>query len=76
MLYHMNSIYLSKHHVLNSCQCAFKIKSFGISGDLLELIRNFLSNRFERVVLNEQISECKKKYWSVTGLNSRTAVFA
>ena len=30
----------------------FKIKSFGISGDLLELIKNFLSNRFQRVVLN------------------------
>ena len=24
----------------------FKCKSFGISGDLLELIKNFLSNRF------------------------------
>ena len=35
----------------------FKIKSFGISGDLLELIKNFLSNRFQRVVLNEQTSE-------------------
>ena len=35
----------------------FKIKSFGISSDLLELIKNFLSNRFQRVVLNEQTSE-------------------
>ena len=38
----------------------FKIKSFGISGDLLELIKSFLSNRFQRVVLNGQISECEK----------------
>ena len=30
----------------------FKFKYFGISGDLLEVIKNFLSNRFQRVVLN------------------------
>ena len=35
----------------------FKIKSFGISGDFLELIKNFLSNRFQRVILNGQTSE-------------------
>ena len=29
----------------------FKIKSFGISGDLLELIKKFLSNTFQRVFL-------------------------
>ena len=38
----------------------FKIKSFGISGDLLELIKNFLSNRLQRVVLNGQTSEWEK----------------
>ena len=38
----------------------FQIKSFGISGDLLELIKNFLSNRFQRVVLNGQTSEWEK----------------
>ena len=38
----------------------FKIKSFGISGDLLELIKNFLSNSFQRVVLNGQTSEREK----------------
>ena len=38
----------------------FKIKSFGNSGDLLELIKNFLSNRFQRVVLNGQTSEWEK----------------
>ena len=38
----------------------FKIKSFGISGDLLELIKDFLSNRFQRVVLNGQKSEWEK----------------
>ena len=35
-------------------------KSFGITGDLLELIKNFLSNRFERVVLNGKTSEWEK----------------
>ena len=35
----------------------FKIKSFGISDDLLEPINNFLSNRFQRVFLNAQTSE-------------------
>ena len=38
----------------------FKIKSFGISGDFLELIKNFLSNRFQRIVLNGQTSEWEK----------------
>ena len=38
----------------------FKIKSFGISSDLLELIKNFLSNKFQRVVLNGQTSEWGK----------------
>ena len=33
---------------------ALKIKSFGILGDLLELIKNLLSNRFQRVVLNAE----------------------
>ena len=35
----------------------FKFKSFGTSGDLLELIKNFLWNRFWIVVLNGQTSE-------------------
>ena len=38
----------------------FKIKSFGVSVDLLGLIKNFLSNRFQRVVLNGQISEWER----------------
>ena len=37
----------------------FKIKSFGIADDLLELIENFLSNSFQRVILNGQTSECQ-----------------
>ena len=39
---------------------ALKIKSFGILGDLLELIKSLLSNRFQRVVLNGQTSEWEK----------------
>ena len=38
----------------------FKIKSFGTSGDLLEPIKNILSNRFQRVALNGQASEREK----------------
>ena len=33
---------------------------FGISGDLLELIKNLLSNKFQRVVLNGQTFEWEK----------------
>ena len=35
----------------------YKLKSFGISGNLLSLLNNFLSERFQRVVLNGQTSE-------------------
>ena len=38
----------------------FKSKSFGISVDLLGLIENVLSNTFQRVVLNVQVSEWEK----------------
>ena len=36
-----------------------KIKSFGITGKLLKLMQSFLSNRFQRVVLNGQYSDWK-----------------
>ena len=35
----------------------YKLKSFGISGDLLALLKNYLSNRYQRVVLNGQESD-------------------
>ena len=35
----------------------FKLKSMGISNTLLKLIKSFLKNRFQRVVLNGQMSE-------------------
>ena len=40
----------------------FKFKSFEISGNLLEVIKNFLSNRFLRVVLNGKkvMLECRR----------------
>ena len=38
----------------------FTVKSFGISGALLELIKNFPSNRFQRVALNGKTSGCKE----------------
>ena len=34
----------------------FKLKCTGISGNLLSLLRNFLSDRFQQVVLNGQCS--------------------
>ena len=37
-----------------------KLKSYGISGPLLILIKSFLTNRFQRVVLNGQTSNWKK----------------
>ena len=37
----------------------FKLKSYGISGPLLILIKRFLTNRFQRVVLNAQTSNWK-----------------
>ena len=37
-----------------------KFKSFGISGDFLELIKNFLLNRFQRFFLNDLTSELEK----------------
>ena len=35
----------------------YKLKAFNISGNLLSLLNNFLSERFQRVVLNGQTSE-------------------
>ena len=35
----------------------FKLKSIGVSDSLLSLIESFLSNRFQRVLLNGQTSE-------------------
>ena len=34
----------------------YKLKSFGISGNLLNLIKHYLTNRFQRVLLNGQCS--------------------
>ena len=37
----------------------YKLKPLGISGSLLKLIQNYLDNRFQRVLLNDQTSEWK-----------------
>ena len=34
----------------------YKLKSMGISGELYNLLENYLSNRFQRVLLNGQAS--------------------
>ena len=38
----------------------FKLKSYGVEGGLLLLIKNYLHNREQRVVLNGQTSEWRK----------------
>ena len=37
----------------------FKLKTYGIDGDLLKLLINYLEDRKQRVVLNGQISSCR-----------------
>ena len=43
----------------------FKLKSYGIEGELLLLLKNYLHNREQRVVLNGQTSEWKRIYSGV-----------
>ena len=38
----------------------FKLKAYGIEGELLSLLENYLQNREQRLVLNEQTSEWRK----------------
>ena len=38
----------------------FKLKAYGVEGELLSLLKNYLENREQRVVLNGQISEWRK----------------
>ena len=38
----------------------FKLKSYGVEGELLSLLKNYLENREQRVVLNGQTSEWRK----------------
>ena len=40
--------------------CIYKLKSYGISGNLLKLIENYLTDRNEKVVLNGQDSSWEK----------------
>ena len=43
----------------------FKLKSYGVEGELLLLLKNYLHNREQRVVLNGQTSEWKRIYSKV-----------
>ena len=38
----------------------FKLKTYGVAGDLLLLLKNYLKNRKQRVVLNIQTSDWRK----------------
>ena len=54
----------------------YKLKSLGISGNLLKLIQNYLDNRLQRILLNGQISEWKPvKSRCSPGFNSWTSLF-
>ena len=51
----------------------FKSKAYGAEGELLLLLKKYLENQYQRVVLNGQTSEWRKnKVWSSTGISSRT----
>ena len=39
----------------------FYLKAYGVGDELLSLLKNYLENREQGVVLNSQISECRKK---------------
>ena len=43
----------------------FKLEHIGISGNLLNLLKRFLSNRFQQVVLNGQCSSWRSLMVSV-----------
>ena len=43
----------------------FKLKSYGVEGELLLLLKNYLHNREQRVVLNGQTPEWKRIYSGV-----------
>ena len=43
----------------------FKLKLYNVEGELLLLLKNYLHNREQRVVLNGQISEWKRIYSGV-----------
>ena len=38
----------------------FKLKAYGVKGELLSLLKNYLENREQKVVLNDQTSEWRK----------------
>ena len=40
----------------------YKLKLYGINGPLLHLLKSFLTNRFQRVVLNMVKPQIGKKY--------------
>ena len=52
-----------------------KLKSYDISGPLLSLLKSFLTNRFQRVVLNGQSSCWKEIEAGVPQLNIKASPF-
>ena len=45
----------------------FYLKAYGVGDELLSLLKNYLENREQGVVLNSQTSECRKKFYFPQG---------
>ena len=56
----------------------YKLKHTGISGNVLSLLKSFLKNRLQRVVLNGQCSNWLLNFqpYSTTGLNLAAIKFS
>ena len=50
----------------------YKLKSMGISGELYDLLGNYLCGRFQRVVLNRQASSWNHFIFSFVSMNYQT----
>ena len=49
--------FVSRLMMVGKYQKFLKLKLNGISGNLLKIMEGFLPNRYQRVVLNEQVSK-------------------
>ena len=49
-----------------------KLKSYGVEGKLLSVLKCYVINREQRVVLNCQTSDWRKKSWCVTRVSIRS----
>ena len=50
-----------------------KLKTYGVEGQLLALLKDYFHNRKQRVVFNGQMSDWRKINWSTTRGSVRTS---